>query len=158
MNSSQLSIFDQPTGTNLEIADSAIVDESCFGFEVGDRVQILNAGTPLDKYNRQKGEVVSIKPGLVSVQLEGLNNPIMFRYEALQKWTALSEYIDSCEEADLTNSIAVGNLIMCDYAFIGITGIVRQIGMSLGITVAWVDFGSGKPLYPCLLESLILAE
>jgi hypothetical protein len=161
MDSAQLNIFDQPTRINPEIVKTEIVDESCCGFEVGDRVQIQNAGVPLDKYNGDKGEITSIKLGLASVQLESIRHSIMFRCEALQKITAVSEHInaiDADDGADFVNPIIVGSLVECDSVFIGMNGTVRQIGMRLGITVAWVDFGSGKPLYPSSIENLILIE
>jgi hypothetical protein len=87
MDSAQLNIFDQPTRINPEIVKTEIVDESCCGFEVGDRVQIQNAGVPLDKYNGDKGEIISIRLGLATVQIESLGHLIMFRCEALQKIT-----------------------------------------------------------------------
>ncbi|WP_404785598.1 hypothetical protein [Altericista sp. CCNU0014] len=47
-----------------------------------------------------------------------------------------------------------GDRAKCDSVFVGQIGTVRGIGMHCAATVAWVDYGCGKPLYPSAMEGL----
>lgn len=52
------------------------------------------------------------------------------------------------------SGFAVGDRVECDAAFIGQVGTVQRIGTHCAVSVVWVDYGGGKPLYPCALEHL----
>jgi hypothetical protein len=155
MDVDQLNLFDSINSISEAIApiSSTIVDCAPSGFAVGDRIQI-NAGPPLQHMNGQTGEVVGLMPDAVSVQVEGVAVALMFRPEALEKWTPISEYTTASDEADAVVLFRVGDRVECDSAFVGQVGTVQRIGMHCAVSVAWVDYGEGKPLYPSPLEHL----
>lgn len=155
-NISQLNLFEQPTPTLSDITDQPIIlDNQDTGlFNVGDRIQIVKAGSPLQHLNGQKGHVVSLVSGNVSVQVEGIAVVLMFAPDALEKWTPISEYTSAREAAEAVELFRVGDRVECHFAFIGQVGTVQSIGKHCATTVAWVAYGEGKPSYPCALEYL----
>jgi hypothetical protein len=155
-NPSQLNLFDQPSPVLSDIAvKPATLDNQDAGlFKVGDRIQIIKAGAPLQHLNGQKGHIVSCVAGNVGVQVEGVAVVLMFPCEALESWTPISEYTRAREAAETVELFRVGDRVECHLAFIGHVGTVQRIGMHCTITVAWVEYGEGKPLYPCALEYL----
>jgi ribosomal protein L21E len=159
-NAGQLNLFDpiSPIPQAIEPSPPSINSYAVRGFEVGDRVQIINAGSPFQHMNGQKGDVVGLKPDMVSVQVEGVAVSLMFRPEALEKWTPVSEYTTANDEAESVVLFRVGDRVECDSAFVGQVGTVQRIGTHCAVTVAWVDYGGGKPLYPCSLENLIQSD
>lgn len=158
-NTEQLSIFDQPLPFPQTIVcnqpENEVADSS---FALGDRIQIVNAGPPLQHLNGQKGKVIGLTPDVVSVQVEGIAVAMMFCPEALVKWTSISEYTISSDEAESVFLFRVGDHVECDSAFLGQVGTVRKLGVHCATAVAWVDYGEGKPLYPSPLEHLSRAE
>jgi hypothetical protein len=159
-NTGQLNLFD-PTTTISEAIDLTPppLDEGTHGgFAVGDRIQIIKAGPPFQHMNGQKGEVVGLITDAVSVQVEGVAVSLIFRPEALEKWTPINEYTAAREEAESVVLFRVGDRVECDAAFIGQVGTVQKIGTHCAVSVVWVDYGGGKPLYPCALEHLSHAE
>jgi hypothetical protein len=156
----QLNLFDPINPISEAIAPTfpPFDDGIESGFAVGDRIQIVKAGPPLHNMNGQKGEVVGLMPDAVSVQVEGVAVALMFRPEALQKWTPIAEYAAARDEAESVVLFRVGDRVECDAAFAGQVGTVQRIGTHCAVTVAWVDYGEGKPLYPCALEHLSRAD
>jgi hypothetical protein len=161
-NNSQLNIFEQipqpVKDTTPDLNHSMLDAFSSSGLTVGDRIHIIRAGPPFEHMNGQKGEVTELKADAVFVQVEGIAVALMFRREALEKWTAISEYTTAREEAESVVLFRVGDRVECDSAFMGQVGTVRKIGTHCAVTVAWVDYGAGKPLYPSPLEHLSQAE
>jgi ribosomal protein L21E len=153
MDAGQLNLFDPIDPTPQPLVDCAVS-----GFEVGDRIQIISAGTPLQHMNGQKGEVIGLMPDAVSVQVEGVAVALMFRPEALERRSPVSEYTTARDEAEAVVLFRVGDRVECHSAFVGQVGTVRRIGMHCAVTVAWVDYGERKPLYPSSLEYLSRAE
>jgi hypothetical protein len=128
-------------------------------FAPGVCVKIVKAGVPFQHLNGQKGIVVgSMADDAISVQVEGIAVALMFRPEALEQWTQIGEYTAASAEAESVVLFRVGDRVECHVAFIGDVGIVRKIGAHCGVTTAWVDYGKGKPLYPCSLEHLTQAD
>jgi hypothetical protein len=166
METAQLSIFDQPLPPVSSASANALENAEAIGdrtppapslspsesFTPGFRVRITEAGPPIEHLNGRMGEVVSVSPGLALVQVEGIAVAMLLRVEAIEKYTEISQFMD-----DEAPTIEVGSAVECDYAFVGKVGVVRRIEMYCGGMVAWVDFGSGKPLYPVGMESLSLA-
>ena len=155
-NTSQLNLFEQPNPSLSDIAAKPIIlDNQDTGlFKVGDRIQIIKASSPLQRLNRQKGHVVSLVSGNVSVQVESIAVVLMFPPDALEKWTPISEYTSAREAAEAVELFRVGDRVECHLAFIGQVGTVQSIERHCATTVAWVAYGEGKPLYPCALEHL----
>jgi hypothetical protein len=165
METAQLNLFDQPPPVSPALAKAPdhaeamgdrIPPASSFSpnecYAPGDRVRITQAGPPIQYLNGRLGAVVSVSPGLALVQVEGIAVAMLLRVEAIEKYTEISQFMD-----DEAPAIEVGSAVECDYAFVGKVGVVRRIEMYCGGMVAWVDFGSGKPLYPAGMESLSLA-
>ena len=165
MNPSQLSIFDQLPPVSLALAKapenaSSIGDHtstaSSFSpsdrFSPGDRIRITQAGPPVEYLNGRLGNVVSVRQGLASVEVEGVAAAMLLRTEAIERYSEITQYLD--EEA---LSIEVGSTVECDYAFVGKIGTVRRIEQYCGALVGWVDYGLGVPLYPAGVDSLCLA-
>ncbi len=155
-HTSQLNLFEQP---NLDLSDLAskpppLDNQEAGLFKVGDRIQIIKAGSPLQYLNGQKGNVVSLVSNGVAVQVESVAVVLMFPPEALEKWNPISDYTSAREAAEAIELFRVGDLVECHSAFLGQVGTVQSIGMHCAITVAWVKYGEGKPLYPCALEHL----
>jgi hypothetical protein len=158
-NTEQLNLFEQPSPVPQSIDSAQPLDKNFDnGFAIGDRIQIVKAGNPFQHMNGQKGKVVALTPDAVSVQVEGVAVALMFRPEALEKWTLVSGYMSATAEAESVILFRVGDRVECHFAFIGKIGIVQSIARHCAATVAWVDYGNGKPLYPSSLEQLTLAE
>jgi ribosomal protein L21E len=159
MNSEQLDLFGQPNPPQSATTPVEPL-EKCLesGFSVGDRIQIVKAGPPFENRNGQKGKVIGLAPDAVSVQIEGVAVTLIFRPEALEHWAPINDYIGARTEVEPVILLRVGDLVECDLAFVGQIGTIQKIGMHCGITVAWVQYGNGKPLYPCSLERLTPAE
>ncbi len=159
MNTAQLSIFDQPppieVAASVPEAPAAIEGEI---FAPGDRIQITQVGPPLEHLNGQKGEIISLMPGLASVKVEGIATAIMLRVEALERWSPISDFTTVREAAESVCLASAGDLVECEGAYVGRIGTVRRVGVQCGGRVAWVDYGEGVPLYPCPVEQLSLAE
>jgi hypothetical protein len=162
LSTGQLNLFEQINPASLAIVpetlplDDHIVsdcttDES---FAPGICVKIVKAGAPFQHLNGQKGIVMGGRADAISVQVEGIAVTLMFRPEALEQWTQMGEYAAASTEAESVVLFRVGDRVECHVAFIGYLGIVRKIGTHCGVTTAWVDYGQGKPLYPCSLEHL----
>lgn len=159
MNTDQLSIFDQPPP--LEAAPlTAEIPVNVEGeiFALGDRIQITQVGPPLEHLNGQKGEIISLLPGLASVKVEGIATAILLRVEVLERWSPIGEFTTTREAAESVCLVGVGDLVEDEGAYVGQIGTVRRIGVQCGVMVAWVDYGEGVPLYPCPVERLSLAE
>jgi hypothetical protein len=159
MNTAQLSIFDQPLP--LEAATPAAETPTTVEGEIfapGDRIQIAQVGPPLEHLNGQKGEIISLMPGLASVKVEGIATAIMLRIEALERWSPISDFTTVREAAESVCLASVGDRVEYEGAYVGRIGTVRRVGVQCGVMVAWVDYGEGVPLYPCPVERLLLAE
>lgn len=158
MNAAQLSIFDQPPPP--EAATAAEVPAMVEGemFAPGDRIQIIQVGPPLKHLNGQKGEIISLLPGLASVKVEGIATLMVFRVEALERWSPISDFMTTWEEAESVCLWSVGDRVECEGAYVGRIGTVRRVGVQCAVMVAWVEYGEGVPLYPCPVERLSLAE
>jgi hypothetical protein len=163
MKTAQLSIFDQPPPVSLALAKAPDNAEAMGdrtppapspreSFSPGDRIRITEAGSPIQYLNGRLGEVVSVRQGLASVQVEGLAVAMLLRVEAIETYSEITPYLD--EEAPL---IEVGCSVECDDAFIGKVGVVRRIERYCGALMGWVDYGPGVPLYPAAVERLSLA-
>jgi hypothetical protein len=153
MKNAQLNLFDPPQ-TPVSAPVTPPTDRTSPGesYAPGVRVHIIQAGPPIEHLNGRLGEVVSVRQGLTSVQVEGIAAAMLLRVEAIERYSEITQYLD--EEAPW---IEVGSSVECDYAFNAKIGVVRRIEIYCGGMVAWVDFGSGKPLYPAGMESLSLA-
>jgi ribosomal protein L21E len=161
LSTGQLNLFEHINPAPLAIAPEILPDEqishNCTAvedFAPGICVKIVNAGAPFQHLNGQKGIVMGFMADAISVQVEGIAVTLMFRPEALEKWTQMGEYTAASTEAESVVLFRVGDLVECHVAFIGHVGIVRKIGTHCDVTTAWVDYGKGKPLYPCSLEHL----
>ena len=159
MNTEQLDLFGHPSPPQSAISAVQPLEESLgSGFIIGDRIQIVKAGPPFENRNGQKGKVVGLAPDAVSVQIEGVAVALIFRPEALELWAPINDYIVARAEVESVILLRVGDHVECDLAFVGQIGTIQKIGMHCGVTVAWVQYGNDKPLYPCSLERLTLVE
>lgn len=154
MKPAQLSIFDQPPPPQALASETTAPAPENFG--PGTIVQIAQAGPPLEHLNGQKGEIVSLMPGLALVKIEGIATAMMLRFDALIQWSSVSEFTAAREEAESFCLLSVGDRVECDRAYVGQVGTVRRVGIQCGVMVAWVDYGDGKPWYPAMVESLSL--
>jgi hypothetical protein len=156
----QLNLFEHINAAPLALApETPALDDGPRGcFAVGDHIQITKTGTPFEHLNGHKGIVVGLMPDAVSVQVEGIAVALMFRSEALEKWTPIHNYTSTCAETESVVLFRIGDRVEGHVAFLGQVGIVRKIGTHCTMTVAWVDYGNGKPLYPCSLEHLTHSE
>jgi hypothetical protein len=156
----QLNLFEQINAAPSGLApETPALDDGSRGcFAVGDRIQITKTGAPFEHLNGQKGIVVGLMPDAVSVQVEGIAVALMFRSEAIEKWTPIHNYTSTSAETESVVLFRIGDRVEGHAAFLGQVGIVRKIGTHCTITVAWVDYGNGKPLYPCSLEHLTHSE
>jgi ribosomal protein L21E len=159
MNTEQLDLFGQPNPTSSTASPVQPLQEclDC-GFTIGDRIQIVKAGPPFENRNGQTGKVVGLGPDAVSVQLEGVAIALIFRPEALKQWAPINDQIGTRAETESVILLRVGERVECDLAFVGQIGTIQKIGMHCGVTVAWIQYADGKPLYPCSLERLTPAE
>jgi hypothetical protein len=82
----------------------------------------------------------------------------MFRVEALERWSSISDFTTTREAAESVCLVSVGDRVECEGAYVGRIGTVRRVGVRCGGIIAWVDYGKGVPLYPCPVERLLLAE
>ena len=162
LSTGQLNLFEHINPAPLAIVPEILpLDERASDRTAGDSfapglcVKIVQAGEPFQHLNGQKGIVMGFMADAVAVSVEGIAVPLMFRPEALEKWTQMGEYTAASLEAESVVLFRVGDRVECHVAFVGHVGIVRKIGTHCGITTAWVDYGKGKPLYPCSLEHLI---
>lgn len=162
MDSSQLSIFDQPSPVPVVHAPALGKDPSVGvasddrfspgeSYAPGVRIRITQAGPPIEHLNGRLGKIVSVKQGLASVQVEGIAATMLLQVEALDKYSDITQYLDEIDPV-----ISLGSSVESDYAFIGKVGVVRRVESYCGALVAWVDYGSGKPWYPAAVESLSL--
>jgi hypothetical protein len=133
----QLNLFEQ-----INPAPSAIAPET------------LSVDYPFQHLNGHEGVIVGLMPDAISVRVEGIAVALMFRPEALEKWTPIGEYTAASAEAEAVVLFREGDRVECHTAFIGHIGTVSRVGMHCGVPVAWVNYGKGKPLYPCSLEQL----
>ena len=156
----QLNLFEQMNAAPSELApETPALDDCPRGhFAVGDHIQITKTGAPFEHLNGQKGIVAGLMADAVSVQVEGIAVALMFRSEALEKWTPIHSYTSTSAETESVVLFRLGDRVECHAAFLGQVGIVKKIGTHCTMTVAWVDYGNGKPLYPCPLEHLIHSE
>jgi hypothetical protein len=161
LSTGQLNLFEHNNPIPLAIVPETLpLDERASdrtageSFTPGICVKIVNAGAPFQHLNGQKGIVMGFMVDAISVQVEGIAVTLMFRPEALEKWTQMGEYTAASTEAESVVLFRAGDRVECHVAFIGHVGIVRKIGTHCGVTTAWVDYGRGKPLYPCALEHL----
>lgn len=159
-NTGQLNLFEQMNAAPAALApETPALDDCPRGhFAVGDRIQITRTGAPFEHLNGQKGIVVGLMADAVSVQVEGIAIALMFRSEAIEKWTPIHHYTSTSAEAESVVLFRIGDRVECHVAFLGQVGVVRKIGTHCTMTVAWVDYGNGKPLYPCSLEHLTHSE
>jgi hypothetical protein len=158
-NAPQLNLFDRsnPDPLPAPSIDPASESDLTHGFVVGDRIQIVNAGSPLEHLNGRRGEIVGLRSDVISVRVESIAVTLAFRPEALEKWTTIREYSTAGEEAETVEIVRVGDRVECSCAFIGRIGTVRKLGMHLAVRIAWVDYGAYRPWYPVALENLNLA-
>jgi hypothetical protein len=162
LSTGQLNLFEQIDPNPLAIApetgplEERIISNCTAGesFAPGICVKIVKAGAPFQHLNGQKGIVRGFMADAIAIQVEGIAVTLMFRPEALEKWTQIGEYTAAGTEAESVTLFRVGDRVECHAAFIGHVGIVRKIGTHCGATTAWVEYGKGKPLYPCSLEHL----
>jgi hypothetical protein len=161
LSTGQLNLFEHTNSTPLAIVPETLpLDERVSDLTAGDRfalgicVKIVQAGAPFQYLNGQKAIVIGFMADAVAVQVEGIAVPLMFRSEALEPWTQMGEYAAANIEAESVVLFRVGDRVECHVAFIGHVGTVSKIGMHCGVTTAWLDYGKGKPLYPCSLEYL----
>lgn len=156
----QLNLFEQINAAPSALApETPVLDHGLKGhFAVGDRIQITRTGAPFEHLNGQKGIVVGLMQDAVSVEVEGIAVALMLRSEALEKWTPIHNYTSASAETESVVLFRIGDRVECHIAFLGQVGIVRKIGTHCTMAVAWVDYGNGKPLYPCSLEHLTHSE
>jgi hypothetical protein len=154
MNLTQLDLFDPPQSTQSIDRSAAPADHASPSeiFSPGDRIRIVQAGKPIEHLNGRLGEVLSVRQGLASVQVEGVATAMLLRTEAIERYNEVSQFMDNEVLA-----VEVGSVVDCDYAFVGKIGTVRRIEVYCGTLVAWVDYGAGVPLYPAGVDSLSLA-
>jgi ribosomal protein L21E len=156
----QLNLFEQINAAPSALApETPALDDCPRGrFAVGDCIQIAKTGAPFEHLNGQKGIVVGLMADAVSVQVEGIAVALIFRREALEKWTPIHNYTSTSAETESVILFRVGDRVEGHVAFLGQVGIVKKVGMHCAMSVAWVDYGNEKPLYPCALEHLTHSE